>query len=138
MQTFIPGAATPIHSHNCDETFVVLKGRGEVLFLTDSGSTEPSRQVFGPNGTFSIPPRSVHQVVNTGTEDVQIMVVLGRPPVQIWVYPSWAEASRVLVKGGDRAEDEGRAGELIFPYVFDQQCVRGNLGRLKSGHKEDL
>lgn len=72
LQTFAPGVRTPIHRHDCEEVFVVLKGSGVLYFSPPSGSSPapasrdapglPETLAFGPNSTFIVPPNQVHQV----------------------------------------------------------------------------
>ncbi|KAF8087419.1 hypothetical protein N665_0587s0025 [Sinapis alba] len=63
LQTFAPGAATPIHRHSCEEVFVVLKGSG-TLYLAETHETFPGNPVEFPisaNSTFHIPINDPHQ-----------------------------------------------------------------------------
>jgi len=74
-QTMAPGAATPTHRHNCEEVFVILRGSGRVTIQGRDFD-------FGANTTLIVPPDVVHQVVNTGTEELSFVVVLGMAPVE--------------------------------------------------------
>lgn len=38
---------------------------------------------FGPNSTLQIPPDAIHQIVNTGSEDMHIVAALGQAPVKV-------------------------------------------------------
>jgi mannose-6-phosphate isomerase-like protein (cupin superfamily) len=76
MQTIAPGAGTPVHRHNCEEAIVVLRGSGQ---CTLEGET----RAFGPNSTLRIPPDAIHQIVNTGSEDLFIVAALGQAPVHV-------------------------------------------------------
>ncbi|HXG21855.1 MAG TPA: cupin domain-containing protein [Methylomirabilota bacterium] len=76
MQTIAPGAGTPVHRHDCEEAIVVLRGSGQ---CTIEGVTTN----FGPNSTLQIPRNIVHQIVNTGTEDLFIVAALGQAPVRV-------------------------------------------------------
>jgi mannose-6-phosphate isomerase-like protein (cupin superfamily) len=76
MQTMAPGAVTPVHRHACEEVIVVLSGSGE---CTVAGVTSE----FGPNTTLIIEPDVVHQIVNTSTEDLRLVAVLGMAPVRV-------------------------------------------------------
>ena len=76
MQTIAPGAGTPVHRHNCEEAIVILRGSGQ---CTIDGVTTN----FGPNSTLQIPPDVIHQIVNTGTEDMFLVAALGQAPVRV-------------------------------------------------------
>jgi quercetin dioxygenase-like cupin family protein len=76
MQTIAPGAGTPVHRHDCEEAIVVLRGSGQ---CTIEGVTTN----FGPNSTLQIPRNVIHQIVNTGAEDLFIVAALGQAPVRV-------------------------------------------------------
>ncbi len=76
MQTIRPGSGTPVHRHDCEEAIVVLRGSGR---LTIEGKDTD----FGPNSTLQIPRDVIHQIVNTGTEDMFIVAALGQAPVRV-------------------------------------------------------
>ena len=76
MQTIKPGRGTPVHRHDCEEAIVVLRGSGR---LTVGGEDTD----FGPNSTLQIPRDVIHQIVNTGTEDMFIVAALGQAPVRV-------------------------------------------------------
>ncbi len=76
MQTIKPGSGTPVHRHDCEEAIVVLRGSGR---LTVEGKDTD----FGPNSTLQIPRNVIHQIVNTGTEDMFIVAALGQAPVRV-------------------------------------------------------
>lgn len=64
LQTFAPGAATPIHRHSCEEVFVVLKGSG-TLYLAETHGSFPGKPVEFPifaNSTLHVPINDAHQV----------------------------------------------------------------------------
>ena len=63
LQTIKPDSGTPVHRHDCEEAIVVLRGSGR---LTVEGEDTD----FGPNSTLQIPRDAIHQIVNTGTEDM--------------------------------------------------------------------
>jgi mannose-6-phosphate isomerase-like protein (cupin superfamily) len=69
MQRLKPGATTPEHYHECEEVIVVLKGAGR---LSVGGETSD----FGPGTTLVCPPRSVHQLINSGTEEMLLIAGL--------------------------------------------------------------
>ena len=76
QQTIAAGAATPVHRHACEEVIVVLSGSGT---LTIEGETT----AFGPNSTLIIPNDAVHQIVNTGGDDMSIIATLTMSPVRV-------------------------------------------------------
>lgn len=76
MQTIAPGSGTPIHRHACEEAIAILRGAGQ---CTINGVTTD----FGPNSTLQIPADAIHQIVNTGTEDMFLVAALGQAPVRV-------------------------------------------------------
>ena len=48
------------------------------------------------------------QIVNTGQEDLQALVVFDRPPVDIWSLADWSTADRDAVRQ--------------WPYTWDRAC----------------
>ena len=75
-QIIAPGGGTPVHRHNCEEAIIVLSGSGRITL-------EGEDIDFGPNSTLQIPPDAIHQIVNTGTEDMHIVAALGQAPVKV-------------------------------------------------------
>jgi quercetin dioxygenase-like cupin family protein len=76
MQTIAPGAATPVHRHACEEAILILHGSGRITI-------EGVDTNFGPNSTLQIPRDVVHQLVNTGTEEMFLIAALGQAPVRV-------------------------------------------------------
>ena len=76
VQIVDPGAATPIHRHDCEEAIVILEGHG-VLTL------EGREQAFGPGETLVVPRDAVHQVTSTGPEPLHLVAALGAAPVRV-------------------------------------------------------
>ncbi|XP_030486427.2 auxin-binding protein T85 [Cannabis sativa] len=113
-QTFAPGSRTPIHRHSCEEVFVVLRGTGTVYLSPSSHLKHPGTpQEFSifSNSTFIIPVNDVHQVWNTNEhEDLQMLVIISRPPVKVFVYEDWPMPHN--------------AAKLKFPYYWDEQCFQ--------------
>ncbi|KAF4368282.1 hypothetical protein F8388_007235 [Cannabis sativa] len=113
-QTFAPGSRTPIHRHSCEEVFVVLRGTGTVYLSPSSHLKHPGTpQEFSifSNSTFIIPVNDVHQVWNTNDhEDLQMLVIISRPPVKVFVYEDWSMPHN--------------AAKLKFPYYWDEQCFQ--------------
>jgi mannose-6-phosphate isomerase-like protein (cupin superfamily) len=77
MQQLEPGAATPVHQHECEEVVVVLRGSGTLTIANEV-------QAFGPNSTLIIPPNIAHQIVNGSTETLQIIAVLSETPARVF------------------------------------------------------
>lgn len=73
-QSMAPGAATPPHSHDCDEVVMCVAGAGELV--TPSGRTP-----FAAGATLVLPADEVHQIVNTGTGALETLAVFGSTPV---------------------------------------------------------
>jgi mannose-6-phosphate isomerase-like protein (cupin superfamily) len=76
MQTIAPGAATPVHRHACEEVIVILRGSGQVTI-------EGEETRFGPNSTIIVPRDAVHQLVNSGAEEMFLIGALGVTPVRV-------------------------------------------------------
>ncbi|KAE8701457.1 Auxin-binding protein 1 [Hibiscus syriacus] len=113
LQTFAPGSRTPIHRHSCEEVFVVLKGSGTLYLASSSYKSpgKPEEHFIFSNSTFHIPVNDVHQVWNTNEhEDLQILVIISRPPVKIFIYEDWSMPHT--------------AAKLKFPYYWDEQCFQ--------------
>ena len=75
-QVMAPGAETPIHRHACEEVILVLAGSGRVI-------VEGEASDFQANSTLIVPPDLVHQLVNTGSEDMVLVAALGTAPVRV-------------------------------------------------------
>lgn len=74
-QTLAPGAGTPPHSHDCDEVVLCLAGQGELH--GDEGRVQP----FGASSTLVLPRGGQHQIINTGSQPLEILGVFGSTPV---------------------------------------------------------
>ncbi len=77
MQTLAPGAETPVHYHECEEVVVVHKGTGQA---TLAGET----RAFGPGTTLVIPPKVVHQILNSGAESMFLVAALSETPARVF------------------------------------------------------
>lgn len=114
LQTFSPGTRTPIHRHSCEEIFIVLKGSGTLYLASSSHEKHPGKpqeHFFFANSTFHIPVNDAHQVWNTNeNEDLQMLVVISRPPVKVFIYEDWSMPHT--------------AAKLKFPYFWDEQCLQ--------------
>ncbi|XP_058083382.1 auxin-binding protein T92 [Magnolia sinica] len=112
LQTFAPGTGTPIHRHSCEEVFIVLKGSGTLFLASSSDMQYPGKpQEFSifSNSTFYIPINDAHQVWNTNeNEDLQMLVVISRPPVKVFIYKDWFMPHI--------------AAQLKLPYYWDEEC----------------
>ena len=75
LVTLPPGSETPVDQHYGEVVCVTLKGTGRAIVDEDSFN-------LCPNTTLVIPARATRQVVNTGEEDLVILVIrsLVRPP----------------------------------------------------------
>jgi quercetin dioxygenase-like cupin family protein len=75
-QVMAPGAETPVHRHACEEVILILAGSGRVI-------VEGEVSEFQANSTLIVPPDVVHQLVNTGSEDMVLVAALGTAPVRV-------------------------------------------------------
>lgn len=73
-QTLAAGAATPPHSHDCDEVVLCLGGWGEI-----HSDGQVSR--FGADTTIILPRNRVHQLFNVGPMALEIIGIFGATPV---------------------------------------------------------
>eukprot|EP00963_Diacronema_lutheri_P013484 scaffold2636_cov340-Pavlova_lutheri.AAC.146 len=104
MQTFAPGTGTPIHRHDNEEIFLVNHGQA-CIRTRMPGEKEVLEKRVLENNTFMVPSNLMHQVWNTGREDVQVTVIIGTPPVRIFLYEQW--------------DMNFNQGKLKHPYTFD-------------------
>ncbi|MBW2386669.1 MAG: cupin domain-containing protein [Deltaproteobacteria bacterium] len=77
MQTLAPGAATPVHYHECEEVIVVHRGSGHAVIGEE---TIP----FGPNTTLVIPEKVIHQLVNGDGEEMFLVAALSETPARVF------------------------------------------------------
>lgn len=73
-QSMQPGAATPPHSHDCDEAVLCIEGWGEVHI-------DGVAHRFGPGTTVVLPRGRVHQLFNTGNTPLETLGIFGATPV---------------------------------------------------------
>jgi quercetin dioxygenase-like cupin family protein len=73
-QTMAPGAATPPHSHDCDEVVLCLGGWGEV-------HSEGQVRRFGADSTLVLPRGQLHQLFNVGPMPLETIGILAATPV---------------------------------------------------------
>lgn len=77
VQHIAPGTATPVHRHDCEEVILILRGSGR-LHLSGEDTD------FSANTTLQIPPDAIHQIINTGSEEMFLVAALGQAPVQVF------------------------------------------------------
>jgi len=77
MQTLEAGAATPVHYHECEEVLVILRGAGHL-------SVGGEDTAFGPGTTLTVAPKEVHQLVNSGAEEMFLIAVLAETPGRVF------------------------------------------------------
>ena len=73
-QSMAPGAATPPHSHDCDEVVLCLAGWGE---LHSDGEVRR----FGADTTLVLPRGRVHQIFNVGPMPLETLGIFAATPV---------------------------------------------------------
>jgi mannose-6-phosphate isomerase-like protein (cupin superfamily) len=73
-QSIAPQAETPVHLHDCEEVVVVLQGSGRVMM--DGKNID-----FTANSTLLIPPDTLHQIINTGSEEMLVIGCFNASPV---------------------------------------------------------
>jgi mannose-6-phosphate isomerase-like protein (cupin superfamily) len=77
-QSVAPGAATPPHSHDCEELVLCSAGRGE---LHIDGEVHP----FGADQTLAIPRGKLHQIFNTGPMPLETIGIFAATPVNVFL-----------------------------------------------------
>jgi len=75
-QRIDPQGATPPHSHDCEEVILIRSGEGTLVF----GREE---HPFRAGDTIIVPPAAVHQILNTGNEDLVLVAVLSTSDVEV-------------------------------------------------------
>ena len=73
-QIVAPGAATPPHSHHCDEVVLCVSGWGEV----HAGG---QARRFGADAVVVLPRGQVHQLFNIGPLPLEVIGIFGSTPV---------------------------------------------------------
>ena len=76
MQTVEPGGETPVHYHDCEEVIVIIRGSGRL-------SVDEKTIEFGPNSTLIIPSDIVHQLVNSGPEEIFLVASFSSTPAKV-------------------------------------------------------
>ena len=77
MQTVEPGGETPVHYHDCEEVIVIIRGSGRL-------SIDEKAIEFGPNSTLIIPSDIVHQLVNSGSEEIYLIASFSSTPAKVF------------------------------------------------------
>lgn len=77
MQTLEPGAASPVHYHECEEVIVVLRGSGRL-------TVEEKTTAFGAGSTIVVLPKQVHQLINGDEEEMVIIAQLSETPARVF------------------------------------------------------
>jgi mannose-6-phosphate isomerase-like protein (cupin superfamily) len=77
-QSVAASAATPPHRHDIDEVVLCLSGRGEL-------HVDGKVHTFRSGHTLVLPRESMHQIVNTGDQPLEIVGVFGGTPVQTYL-----------------------------------------------------
>lgn len=81
---FEPNAAIPLHSHNCDESVMLLEGHA-------IAEIDGVRHEVEPGDTTFVPANMPHRFINrSATEGMKIL----------WTYAS-VDATRTLIETGD-------------------------------------
>jgi putative monooxygenase len=90
---FAPGAAIPLHQHNCEESVMLLEGNAVA-------EIDGERHALKPLDTTFIPANIPHRFINVSeTEPMKIL----------WIYAS-VDANRTLIETGDtRSIDDEHA-----------------------------
>ena len=77
-QSVAASAATPPHRHDIDEVVLCLSGRGEL-------HVDGQVHAFHGGETLVLPRESMHQIVNTGDQALEIVGVFGGSPVNTYL-----------------------------------------------------
>ncbi|CAI5969154.1 unnamed protein product [Closterium sp. NIES-64] len=117
MMTFAPGAKTPIHSHPQEEVVVITRGEGKV-WVVEEKKTEPSAHAVKRNTTVTFQPKALHQIVNDGKEELQLIASYSKPPHKMAVHATWQTARKDAESAGRASWDacvvrEGEGGEAV-------------------------
>ena len=99
------------------EVICILEGSGKI-------SIEGSRELFAANCTLILPPRQVHQITNTGGENMSLIAWLSESPARVFL-PSgeqmalpWDAAWRLPAPGS------GHHGESEAPRITPSEIHR--------------
>ncbi len=78
LQTLQPGAVTPIHYHDCEEVIIILQGSGTLMM-------QDKPHAFVAGQTAIAPPKAVHQLINTGQDELRILATLSETPARAFL-----------------------------------------------------
>jgi len=75
-ETLAPGAATPLHRHDCEEVIIFTGGTGT---MRHEGVDTPCKA-----GTVLLcQPNELHEIINTGTTDLTLNIIFAISPVPV-------------------------------------------------------
>ena len=90
---FEPGAAIPLHKHNCEESVMLLEGKA-------IAEIDGERHDLEPRDTTFIPANLPHRFINASkTEPMKVL----------WIYAS-VDATRTLIETGDTRSIDAEHG----------------------------
>jgi len=72
-----PGGETPIHYHECEQVIVVLKGSGRLTMGEKTSN-------FGPGTTLVILPKVIHHMINTGADEMILIIGSSETPARVF------------------------------------------------------
>jgi uncharacterized cupin superfamily protein len=108
LEVLGPGeTCCPYHAHSAQwEFFYILSGEGTVRRDGESFAVKPGDAIMHP-------PGEAHQIRNTGTRDLQYLIIADNPPVDPCVYPDSGKAM-VSFPGGELLIRHGTAENLDY------------------------
>jgi mannose-6-phosphate isomerase-like protein (cupin superfamily) len=66
------------HYYECEEVICILQGMGEIAI-------EDRKEAFAADCTLILPPRVVHQITNTGEENMRLVAWLSETPGRVFL-----------------------------------------------------
>ena len=90
---FEPGAAIPLHRHNCEESVMLLEGNA-------IAEIDGERHALKPQDTTFIPAGLPHRFINASSSE---------PMKILWIYAS-VNANRTIVETGDTRSIDAEHG----------------------------
>jgi quercetin dioxygenase-like cupin family protein len=108
-ETVASGNGTPIHTHDCEEVFLVLSGSGGAMKI-QALDGRVITQKLSAKSTITVLPNAKHQLVNNGDDDVTFVVAFDNAPMRATAFPTW----------------EAKQGKLMGPLPWDAQCPSQN------------
>jgi mannose-6-phosphate isomerase-like protein (cupin superfamily) len=67
----------PPHYHDCEEVVVILTGSGQVIVQNE-------KHEFGPDTTLVLQPGEIHQLVNSGGQELYLVAALSETPARVF------------------------------------------------------